>query len=138
MVAGVPHVTTNTEAATFSYTQAFPSGTSISASYGVQRQGSTQRHLLFDPDFTPGFTATVSQQLLNGFGFAVNRALIKVAENEQKIERESFRQQVIAQIAAAKNAYWDLVAAGESVRAAQAALDAAGDHQHGAGAARGF
>ena len=39
-------------------------------------RASTQRHLLFDPAFTPGFTATVSQQLLNGFGFAVNRALI--------------------------------------------------------------
>ena len=75
VVAGIPHVTTNTEAATFSYTQAFPSGTSISASYGVQRQGSSQLHLLYNPAYTPGFTATVSQQLLNGFGFKVNRAL---------------------------------------------------------------
>ena len=89
VVAGVPRVTTNTEAATFSYTQAFPSGTSISASYGVQRQGSTQLRLLFDPLYTPGFTATVSQQMLNGFGYKVNRALIEVAQNEQGIERQS-------------------------------------------------
>ena len=125
VVAGVPSVTNNTGAFSWSYVQAFSSGTSFTVSYSTLNQRSTQKRLLFDPDFTNGFTATVSQQLLNGFGFAVNRALIKVAENEQRIERQSFRQQAEAALAAAKNAYWDLVAARESVRAAQAALDAA-------------
>jgi outer membrane protein TolC len=45
-----------------------------------------------------------------------------VAENERKIERESFRQQVITALAAAENAYWDLIADRESVRAAQQTL----------------
>ncbi len=123
-VAGISHVTTNTEAATFSYNQAFPSGTSITASYGVQRQGSTQLSLLFDPAYTPGFTATVSQQMLNGFGYKVNRALIEVAQNEQGIERQSFRQAVIAAVAGAQNAYWDLISARESVRSAEQAVNA--------------
>jgi outer membrane protein len=125
VVAGVPAVTTGTGAASVNYVQAFSSGTGFQVSYAFQRQGSTQRRLLFDPAFTPGFTASVSQQMVNGFGFRVNRALIEVAENEQKIERQSFRQQLIAQLANAKNAYWDLVAAKESVRAAQEALVAA-------------
>jgi outer membrane protein TolC len=64
----------------------------------------------------------VSQQILKGFGFAVNRALIKVAENEQKIERESFRQQVITALVTAQNAYWDLVAANDAVRSAEKAV----------------
>jgi outer membrane protein len=123
VVAGIPQVTTNTEAASFGYTQAFPSGTSFSVSYGVQRQGSTQEHLLFNPYYSPGVTASVSQQLLNGFGYKVNRALIEVAQNEQGIERQSFRQQVIASIASAQSAYWDLISAQESVRAAQQAVD---------------
>ena len=71
----------------------------FAVSYSFQRQGSTQRHLLFDPAFVPGFTASVSQQLLNGFGFRVNRSLIRVAENEQKIEGQSFRQQVTSALA---------------------------------------
>jgi len=125
VVAGVPSVTNGTIAASFNYIQAFPSGTSISGSYSVQRQNSTQLHLLFNPDYTPGFTATVSQSLLNGFGYKVNRALIVVAENEQKIERESFRLQVITALAAAENAYWDLIADRESVRAAEQTLIAA-------------
>jgi outer membrane protein len=123
VVAGVPQVTTHTAALNVRYGQAFPSGTSFSFSYGFQRQSSTQQHLLFNPDFTPGFTASVAQQLLNGFGYKVNRALIKVAENEKGIEREAFREQVINTLATAENAYWDLISAKESVRTAEQALE---------------
>ncbi|HEY7388393.1 MAG TPA: TolC family protein, partial [Bryobacteraceae bacterium] len=124
-VAGVPVVTTATGAASINYVQDFPTGTSFTVSYTLQRQGSTQQRILFDPAIIPGFTASVSQQMLNGFGTSVNRALIKVAENEQKIERESFRAQVVSALVSAKNAYWDLVAANQSVRAAEEALVAA-------------
>ena len=125
IVSGLPSVTNGTRAFTLAYTQAFPSGTSFSASYGYQRQASTQLHLLFDPAYTPGFTASVSQQMLNGFGFKVNRALVEVAQNEQKIERESFRQQVVTALVSAENAYWDLIAAQESVHSTVEALAAA-------------
>lgn len=125
VVAGVPSVTTGTAAFSVDYTQAFPTGTSLSVAYAIQRKNSTQLHLLYDPAFTPGFTMSVTQQLLNGFGSRVNRALINVAENEQKIERESFRQQVITALSSAKNAYWDLVAAQQAVRAAEQALTVA-------------
>jgi outer membrane protein len=122
VVAGLPSVTTGTGAFSVSYVQAFSTGTSITATYGVNRQGSTQRHLLFNPDFTPTFTATISQQCLNGFGFAVNRALIYVAKNERKIEMESFRQQASAALVSAQNAYWDLVADQGAVRSAEEAV----------------
>ena len=125
IIAGVPAVTTGSAALSVNYTQAFSTGTSFTLNYGMQRQGSTQLHLLFDPAFTPGFNFTVNQQMLKGFGFAVNRALIKVAQNERQIERESFRRQVITTLSTAENAYWDLVAAQEAVRAAQEALTAA-------------
>ncbi len=122
VVAGVPAVTTGTGAFSVNYVQAFSTGTSFTVQYAVDRQGSTQRHLLFNPDFTPGFTATISQQCLNGFGFAVNRALIYVAQNERKIERESFRQLAMAALVGAQNAYWDLVADQGAVRSAEEAL----------------
>jgi len=61
VVAGLPSVTTSTGAFSVNYVQAFSSGTSLTCSYGMQRQTSTQLHLLYDPAFTPGFTATVSQ-----------------------------------------------------------------------------
>jgi outer membrane protein len=62
VVAGVSSVTTSTVAFSATYVEAFSTGTSFTVSYGLQRQGSTQLHLLFDPAITPGFTMTVSQQ----------------------------------------------------------------------------
>ena len=54
----------------------------------------------------------------------MNRALIKVAENEQGIERQNpSAQQFIAALASAQNAYWDLISAQESVRTAEQALN---------------
>jgi outer membrane protein TolC len=128
VVAGVPSVSTGTNAFSINYSQAFPTGTSFTINYGMQRQGSTQLHLLYVPAFTPGFNFTINQQLLNGFG-SVNKVLIKVAENEQQIERESFRRQVITSLTTAQNAYWDLVAAQAAVRAAEQAVKAAEDLQ---------
>src|SRR5579862_2300165 len=63
--------------------------------------------------------------MLNGFGFTVNRVLLEVAQNERAIERQAFRQQVVASLVSAENAYWDLIAAQEAVRAAAQALRAA-------------
>lgn len=125
VVAGKRSVTNGTLVSSFNYVQDFPTGTSITASYTAERQASTQLRLQFNPFFAPGFSAAVSQPLLNGFGTAVNRALIKVAENEQAIERESFRQQLVTQLAGAQNAYWDLIAAQESVRVAAQAVTVA-------------
>jgi outer membrane protein len=125
VVAGIPSVTNTTFAWSVNYIQAFSSGTSFTASYGFQEQKSTQLHLLYNPDYTPGFTATISQQMVNGFGFKVNRALIEVAQNEQKIERESFRQQVVTTLVSAENAYWDMIAAQEAVHAAEEAVTVA-------------
>jgi outer membrane protein len=125
VVSGIPDVTNGTFAINGGYTQAFSQGGSFSVSYGLQRQASTQLHLLFNPYFSPGFTAAFNQQLLNGFGFKVNRALIEVAQNEQKIERESFRLQTTTALVTAQNAYWDLMSAQESLRAAKLELEAA-------------
>ncbi|HLH39647.1 MAG TPA: TolC family protein [Bryobacteraceae bacterium] len=125
VVSGVPAVTTTTRAFSFGYTQAFSTGLSISASYGVNRQKSTQLHLLYNPYYTPGFNVSFAQQLLNGFGKAVNLALIHVAQNEQNIERESFRATAVTAIVAAENAYWDLIAAKEAVSAAEEEVKAA-------------
>jgi outer membrane protein TolC len=64
----------------------------------------------------------VNQQLLSGFGFATNRRFLQVTETNRHAAREAFRQQVITALTAAQNAYWDLVAAQERVRASEQAL----------------
>ncbi|MBI4463805.1 MAG: TolC family protein [Acidobacteria bacterium] len=121
-VAGVPVVTSHTTSLQASYAQAFTTGTSFSLSFGNQRQSSTQQSLLFNPVLAPRLTFSVNQQLLTGFGFAVNRRFLKVAENNRKVARDVFRQQTLTAVNQAQNLYWDLVAAQENVRAAEQAL----------------
>jgi len=122
VVSGIPTVTTSTTALQTRYVQAFTSGTSISVGFNNQRQSSTQQRLLYNPNVSSTFSFTITQQVLNGAGFRVNRRFIEVAENGRQVAQEAYRQQVIASLAKAQNFYWDLVAARDSVSAAEKSL----------------
>jgi outer membrane protein len=121
-VSGIPTVSTATTALQARYVQAFTTGTTISLTFNNQRQSSTQQYLLYNPDFVSSFSFSFTQQLLNGFGFAVNRRFLSVARNERVITNEAYRQQVSTTLALAQNAYWDLVAARENVGVAEKSL----------------
>ncbi len=121
-VSGIPNVTTATTALQTRYVQAFTSGTSVSVSFNNQRQSSTQQFLRFNPSLVSSFSFSFSQQLLNGFGLAVNRRFLDVARNSRQIALEAFRQQVSTTLAQAEGFYWDLVAARDNVRAAEKSL----------------
>jgi len=122
VVSGIPTVTTHTTALQTRYVQAFTSGTSISIGFNNQRQSSTQQRLLYNPVFSSSFSFTITQQVLNGAGFRVNRRLIEVAQNGRKVAQEAYREQMITSLAKAQSFYWDLVAARDSVNAAEKSL----------------
>ncbi len=121
-VSGIPNVVTSTTAVQTRYVQAFTTGTSISISFNSQRQSSTQQFLRFNPSLVSSFSFSFSQQLLNGFGRAVNRRFLEVANNDRRIAQEAYRQQVDTTLAQARSLYWDLAAARDNVRAAEKAL----------------
>jgi outer membrane protein TolC len=121
-VTGTTDVTSHTAALQARYAQAFTSGTSFSFAFNTQRQSSTSRNQRFNPSFGSNFNLSVNQQLLSGFGFAVNRRFMKVAETNREVAREVFRQQVIATANQAMNLYWDLAAAQQRTRTAEQAL----------------
>ncbi|MGH7489877.1 MAG: TolC family protein, partial [bacterium] len=58
----------------------------------------------------------VTQNLLQGFGSAVNERNIRVQRNNLKDTDLQFKQQVIATVSAVLNLYWDLVSFDEDVR----------------------
>ena len=64
----------------------------------------------------------VTQNLLNGYGAAVNGRNIRVQKNNQKVTDLQFKQQLIATISAVLNLYWDLVAFNQDLRARQREL----------------
>jgi len=59
----------------------------------------------------------ITQNLLQGFGSAVNGRNIRVQRNNVKVSDLQFKQQVIATVSAALNLYWDLVSFNEDLRA---------------------
>ena len=124
-VAGVSTVDTPSSDFLTRFEKAFSTGFTFSISFNSQRQSSTQQFLLYNPAYTSRLSVTLYQPLLNGFGFAVNRRFINVANNDVGISRQLFRQQVSTLLVNAQNAYWDLVAARKAVEAAQRALDTA-------------
>src|SRR4029077_20755354 len=67
----------------------------------------------------------ISQNLLNGFGSAVNGRNIRVQKNNVKVTDLQFKQQLITTVSAVLNLYWDLVSFNQDVRARQRELDAA-------------
>jgi outer membrane protein TolC len=78
------------------------------------------------PDLNPlttgGLSLTVTQPLLAGFGFAVNRRGIHQAQNSLRVQDYVFEQQVMTTVAAVIGLYWDLVSFNEQVKVAEQAL----------------
>ncbi len=122
VVSGLPEVTTASTAFQARFSQAFTNGSSVSVSFNNMRQSSTQRFLLYNPNFVSSLSISVTQNLLSGFGRAVGRRFLEVADNESKIMKEVVRLQMNTTLAQAQNTYWDLVAARENVRVAEESL----------------
>jgi len=121
-VSGVATPTSHTTAFQMNYSQAFATGTSFGLSWNAERSSTTELNLRFNPSFSARMNFSVIQQLLNGFGSAVTRRFERVAENNNRLAQEAFRQQAILALANAQNLYWNLVASREQVRAAEQAL----------------
>ena len=74
----------------------------------------------------PGYLdLQVTQNLLYGFGSAVNGRNIRVQKNNIKVTNLQFRSQVATTVSSVLNLYWDLVEFWQDVRARQRELAAA-------------
>lgn len=78
-----------------------------------------------NPGVAPVVQITVRHSLLQGFGEAVNRRFITVAEKQVGASRETFRSQLLNLVASVLSLYWDLVADDDDLKVRQRALEAA-------------
>lgn len=103
----------------FSYNQGFATGTNLSVGFQNQRLTTTSAGTVVSPALNLGFRGTVTQHLLQGFGWAQNTRLIRIAKNNREISDIAFRQQIISTVNQIQNIYWDLVNAYEDVKVKQ-------------------
>ncbi|HXS95325.1 MAG TPA: TolC family protein [Candidatus Limnocylindrales bacterium] len=103
--------------------QGFWTGTTVSMGlssvFGASQNATTT---LFNPIDTASLSLTISQNLLNGFGLAVNRRAFHKAENNLKANDLTFKAQVISTTANVVNLYWDLVSFNDALKVSQETL----------------
>jgi outer membrane protein len=107
------------------YQQSFLTGTFTQLTYGSTYNKYNSPYNDVNPYTTGYLDLVINQNLLQGFGIAVNNRNIRVAKNNLKVTDIQLKLQVITTVSAALNLYWDLVSFNEDLRIKQEALNTA-------------
>jgi outer membrane protein TolC len=101
------------------YVQNFDFGLSAQLTYMSTRVDINSVSYTLNPFTSGDLDLILTQNLLQGFGRAVNGRNIRVQKNNVKVSALQFKLQLIATVSAALNLYWDLVSFDADVRARQ-------------------
>ena len=99
------------------YAQNWDFGLNAQLTYSSTHVHVNSQFFSLNPYTSGALDLQVTQNLLQGFGSAVNGRNIRVQKNNVKVTDLQFKQQVITTVSAALNLYWDLVSFDEDVRA---------------------
>lgn len=100
-------------------------GTSLSAGWQNTRQNSDDAFALRNPSYSSNLTFSITQPLLRGFRTDGTRTALQTARLSQDSDEIALQATIASTIAAARNAYWDLVFAVQAVDVAKQSLDLA-------------
>jgi outer membrane protein len=121
---GTTSLVTTTTTANFTLSQGFASGANASLSFSNADSRLNSGRPDLNPLISGGLTLTMTQPLLNGFGFAVNRRGIHQAELSLQVQDYVFKQQVMTTVASIISLYWNLVSFNQQVKVTQQSLAA--------------
>jgi len=107
------------------YSQNWISGLTTQMTYASQHTKVNSQLFNLNPYTAGDLDLQITQNLLQGFGSAVNGRNIRVQKNNLKVTDLQFKQQVITTVSAVLNLYWDLVSFNEDVRSRKQELTAA-------------
>jgi len=125
VLTGTTSLVTNTRSLQASYSQAWDFGLNAQLAYSSNYVKLNSQFFNLNPFTSGALDLQVTQNLLQGFGRAVNGRNIRVQKNNVKVTDLQFKQQVITTVNASLNLYWDFVAFTEDVRARRQAVDTA-------------
>jgi len=125
VLTGTTSLVTSTKSLQASFSQTFPIGLTAQLTYASNNIHVNSNFFTLNPYTSGDIDLQVTQNLLNGFGKAVNTRNIRVQKNNLKVTDLQFKQQVITTVSAVLNLYWDLVSFDEEVKSRQQALDTA-------------
>ena len=123
LVSGTSSLVASQKNLTYGIQQQYWTGTTVqlgtTSTFGFNQNATTTQ---FNPVDYGLLNLSVTQNLLNGFGLAVNKRAYHKAVNNLRANDLSFKQQVIATVANVVNLYWDLVTFDDDLKIQQQTL----------------
>jgi outer membrane protein TolC len=116
VTTGTPALLQNSYTSNFGYSQGFGPGTNVSAGFQNLHTWSNSSRNLVNPYDSSSLGVTITQPLLRGFGIAVNRRFIRIAQNSQRMSDQVFRYQATITVSGVVRLYTDLVSLSEDLR----------------------
>jgi outer membrane protein TolC len=101
------------------YSQNFVFGMNAQVTYASSHTSVNSQSFSLNPYTNGDLDLQITQNLLYGFGAAVNGRNIRVQKNNMKVTDLQLKQQVVTTVSAALNLYWDLVSFNEDLKARQ-------------------
>jgi outer membrane protein TolC len=122
-VSGTSSLVASQKNLTYGIQQSYWTGTTVQLfsvnTFGFNQNATTTQ---FNPVDYGSLNLSITQNLLNGFGLAVNKRAYHKAVNNLRANDLSFKQQVIATVANVVNLYWDLVTFDDDLKIQQQTL----------------
>lgn len=116
-------LTQHTTTGNFGYSQGFAPGTLVQMSFNNSRSSSSASANVFNPQLQSSLAVSITQPLLNGFGFLPNERFIIEGKNTVKIGQWAFKLAVINDVSTTADDYWNLVYARQNVLVEQQTVD---------------
>jgi outer membrane protein len=124
-VAGQNVLVSSSNTQNFGISKGFLTGTNTSLQFNNSGLFQNSPNNNFNPTRQGNMSISISQNLLQGFGIAVNNRNIRIAKNDVNVADLTFKQQVIETVSAVIGLYWDLVSFNENVKVKKQALGVA-------------
>jgi len=121
----LPVLISNTRNLSFTYQQGFLIGGNVTVNYTDSYLNENAPTDVLNPSSAPSFTLTFQQNLLRGFGVAVNARTIRVSQINVKASALNFKTQVSNTVNQVLNLYYALSAGYEDIKAKSNAIEVA-------------
>lgn len=120
-----PILLQNERVSSASYSQGFVVGGNVTVTYKDSYLNENAPTDVLNPSSAPSLSLAWQQNLLRGFGIAVNERTIRVSRLNVQASELNFKTQVINTVATVLNTYYGLVADYEDLRAKREAVESA-------------
>ena len=121
----LPVLISNTRNSSFTYQQGFLTGGNVTASYKDSYLNENAPTDVLNPSSAPNLTVTFQQNLLRGFGVAVNSRTIRISQLNVRASALNFKTQVSNTVNQVLNLYYALAAGYEDLKAKSNAVEVA-------------